>query len=180
METAGHQSWFLRKYVDGSVFGPLGFEQVWRWADGAQIAPHDKISHHQETWLKAPMFPELGMDWLVEVTSERYCGPTTLGAVREFIRLGEIGGENFIINSCNGSRRQIKELPELAGDFHENLDVSDHAPPASPMAINLRDRINDLEQSLFEERRALEQSEERYRELAAQYHELLQKQEAIS
>ena len=67
---AANQQWFLRKHDDGSVFGPLDFAQMRRWADGAQIAPHDKISHDQETWLKAPMFPELGMDWLVEVTSE--------------------------------------------------------------------------------------------------------------
>ena len=74
MEASAPKSWFLRKHVDGSVFGPLTFEQM-AWADGAQIAPHDKISPDQETWLKAPMFPELGMDWLVEVTSERYSGP---------------------------------------------------------------------------------------------------------
>ena len=39
----------------------------------------------------------------------------------------------------------------------------------SPMSINLRDRIRDLEQSLLEERRALEESEARYRDLAARY-----------
>ena len=75
-----------------------------RWAATAQVAPHDKLSHDQQTWLKAPMFPELEMDWLVEVTSERYYGPTTLGAVQEFLRLGEIGEETFVINSCDGSR----------------------------------------------------------------------------
>ncbi len=174
METAGSQSWFLRKHVDGSVFGPLSFAQVRRWADAAQIAPHDKISHDQDTWLKAPMFPELGMDWLVEVTSERYYGPTTLGAVREFLRLGEINEETFVVNSCNGARQQIKELPGLAPVPDDFAEAPDEAPPASPMAINLRDRINDLEQSLFEERRALEECEARYRELEARYNELRQ------
>ena len=149
-----------------------------RWADGAQIAPHDKISHDQVTWLKAPMYPELGMDWLVELTSERYYGPTTLGAVREFIRLGEIGAETFVINSCDGSRRAIGDFPELMQETPEQMDTSGDAPPASPMAINLRDRINDLEQSLFEERRALDECESRYRELEARYRELLQDQSA--
>jgi hypothetical protein len=82
METAGNQNWFLRKHADGSLFGPLAFEQVRRWANAAQIAPHDKISRDETTWLKAPMFPELQMDWLVELTSERYYGPTTLGGAR--------------------------------------------------------------------------------------------------
>jgi hypothetical protein len=102
MDSNAH--WFLSKHEDGTVFGPMPFEQVHRWAAAAQIAPHDKLSHDQQTWLKAPMFPELEMDWLVEVTSERYYGPTTLGAVQEFLRLGEIGEETFVINSRDGSR----------------------------------------------------------------------------
>ena len=56
------QLWFLSKHEDGSVFGPLPFEQVRRWAAAAQIAPHDELSHDQQNWLKAPMFPELKMD----------------------------------------------------------------------------------------------------------------------
>lgn len=180
METASGQSWFLRKHADGSVFGPLPFEQVRRWADGAQIAPHDKISQDQQTWLKAPMFPELEMDWLVEVTSERYYGPTTLGAVREFLRLGEISEETFVINTCDGSRQRLADLPALTFSPNDELEISADAPPATPMAINLRERIADLEQSLAEERRALEEAEARYRELEARYNELLQKDQRLS
>jgi hypothetical protein len=74
------------------------------------MAPHDVLSTDQVTWMKAPMLPELGMDWLVEVTSERYYGPTTLGAIQEFVRLGEINEQTFVINSCDGARRQISEM----------------------------------------------------------------------
>ncbi len=173
MESTANQLWFLCKHEDGSIFGPLPFSQVRRWAATAQVAPHDKLSHDQLTWLKAPMFPELEMDWLVELTSDRYYGPTTLGAVQEFLRLGEIGDETFVINSCDGSRRQIRELRErlpLGGE----LDGADaEAPATTTMAINLRNRISDLEQSLFEERRALEDCEARYRELEARYNALL-------
>lgn len=172
METTGGQSWFLRKHIDGAVFGPMPFEQVRRWADGAQIAPHDKISQDQTTWVKAPMVPELAMDWLVEVTSEHYYGPTTLGAVREFVRLGEINDETFVINSCDGSRRQVRDFLELAALPNEIGENEIDAPPAAPMSINLRDRINDLEQSLAEERRALAECEARYRALETRYREL--------
>jgi hypothetical protein len=176
METAGGQNWFLRKHADGSVFGPLDFAQMRRWADRAQIAPHDKISQDQETWLKAPMFPELGMDWLVEVTSERYYGPTTFGAVREFMRLGEIGEETFVINSCDGSRRRLRELPEMQNEPNESMEIS--GPGAASMAINLHERIADLEQSLAEERRALRECEARYREIEARFSELQNATEA--
>jgi hypothetical protein len=93
------------------------------------------------------MFPELEMDCLVEVTGDRYYGPTTLGAVREFIRLGEINAETFVINSCDGSRRQIKKFPDLLPLPNEQGNVwsreegaADDAPAASTMAINLRGR----------------------------------------
>ena len=164
-EPSTGQTWFLRKHDDGTVFGPLSFEQLVRWAADAQIAPHDTISNDQQTWSKAPMLPELGMDWLVEITSEHYYGPTTLGAIEEFLRLGEITEETFVTNACDGTRHQINEMLQ---------DVRRNEPAASGISINLHDRIRDLEQSLREERRALEEAEQRYAELERRYQELLQ------
>jgi hypothetical protein len=183
MEEASAQRWFLRKHEDGTVFGPLSFSQLAKWASTAQVAPHDAISSDQLTWIKAPMLPELGMDWLVELTTEQYYGPTTLGAIQEFVRLGEIDGETAVINSCDGSRRQVQEIPELhetlaaigAGSGEpEEAQVSDE-PAASGISFDLQHRIRDLEQTLVEERRALEESEERYRQLEQKYNELLQR-----
>lgn len=182
MEEPSGQRWFLRKHEDGSLFGPLSFEQLARWASTAQIAPHDAISSDQLNWIKAPMLPELGMDWLVELTSEQYYGPTTLGAIQEFIRLGEVDGETFVINSCDGTRRQIQQIPELAetsaGVSSESSEMpeveSSGEPIASGISLDLQDRIRDLEQTLLEERRALEEAEERYRELEQKYQDLLQ------
>lgn len=172
MESAESQQWFLRKHDDGTVFGPLPFEQLARWAAAAQIAPHDTVSTDQQTWLKAPMLTALGMDWLVELTSERYYGPTTVGAVFEFLRLGEITPETFAINTCDGSRRQIAQLEPPIGDF-EQADLASAAPQPAGMSVNFEERIRDLEQSLAEERRALRDSEVRYRELESRYRELL-------
>jgi hypothetical protein len=90
MQRADAQEWFLCKHDDGHIFRPLPFAQLTRWASSAQVAPHDVASTDQLNWVKAPMLPELGMDWLVEVTTERFYGPTTLGAIKEFMRLGEI------------------------------------------------------------------------------------------
>jgi len=108
-----NQKWFLRKHEDGNTFGPVQFDQITRWAAAAQIAPHDTLSSDGQTWVKAPMVPQLSMDWLLELTSEDYYGPTTLGTLREFVRLGEIDGETVVINSCDGTRRQVREMPDL-------------------------------------------------------------------
>ena len=178
MESIASQSWFLSKHEDGSVFGPLAFEQVRLWAAAAQIAPHDKLSHDQQNWLKAPMIPELQMDWLVEVTSERYYGPTTLGTVQEFLRLGEIGEETYLINSCDGTRRQVRELADLLhlpdSPNDSEADEEPAAPTTTTMSIAMQERISGLEQSLRDERRALAECEARYRELEGRYRVLEQ------
>src|SRR5438876_12433740 len=149
MDEPESQQWFLRKHEGGSIFGPISFEQLAEWASTAQIAPHDAISTDEATWIKAPMLPQLGMDWLVEVTSERYYGPTTLGAIQEFIRLGEIDTQTYIINACDGTRRQIFEFPSLLEMPAESAPVEapeqpeqqySTEPPASGISIDLQDR----------------------------------------
>jgi len=177
MDSAAAQDWFLRKYEDGNIFGPLPFAQLERWASSAQVAPHDVVSTDQVTWTKAPMLPELEMDWLVEVTTERFYGPTTLGAIQEFMRLGEINGDTLVINSRDGSRRRVNEMPLVLSQIPvEEEPASDAAgPAASGMSINVVDRIRDLEQNLREERRALQEAEERYRALELKYQELAER-----
>jgi hypothetical protein len=175
MEAAAAQDWFLRKHEDGEIFGPLPFVQLTRWASSAQVAPHDAVSTNQITWMKAPMLAELGMDWLVEVTTERFYGPTTLGAIQEFLRLGEINGETFVINSCDGSRHRVRDMPLVLSQNEEESRPNDElspGPAAAGMAIDVQDRIRDLEQSLREERRALQDAEERYRALEVKYQAL--------
>jgi hypothetical protein len=177
MEAAAAQDWFLRKHEDGNIFGPLPFAQLARWASSAQVAPHDVVSTDQLTWTKAPMLPELEMDWLVEMTTERFYGPTTLGAIQEFMRLGEINGDTVVINSRDGSRRRVNEMPLVLSQIPvQEEPASDAAgPAASGMSIDVQDRIRDLEQSLREERRALQEAEERYRALELKYQELAER-----
>jgi hypothetical protein len=178
MDAPQTQSWYLRKSEDGTIFGPVSFDQLAAWASEAQVAPHDSISTDQLSWIKAPMLPQLRMDWLVEVTTERYYGPTTLGAIQEFLNLGEIDAETHIINACDGTRYQIQELPGVeivtvpAEEAHAARPHPADQPMFSGIEINVQDRIRDLEQALLEERRAAEESEGRYRELEQRYQEL--------
>ena len=176
-----NQKWFLRKHEDGSTFGPVQFDQITRWAAAAQIAPHDTLSSDGQSWVKAPMLPQLGMDWLVELTSEHYYGPTTLGALREFIRLGEIDDETVIINTCDGARRQVREMSDLwettqseADENQFQIQLDDPVgPTVAKMSMHLQERIRNLEQTLQEERRALAETQQRYNELERKYQDLL-------
>jgi hypothetical protein len=177
MDEISSQSWFLRKHHDGSTFGPISFDQLASWAGAAQVAPHDLVSTDQQTWLKAPMLAQLGMDWLVEVTTEHFYGPTTVGAIQEFIHLGDINAETFIINACDGTRRQIGEMPALfKTGVNSAADPTQAAEPvAAGISIRLQERIRDLEQSLRDERRALKEAEDRYLALEEKYNELLKR-----
>ncbi len=174
MEAPASHPWFLRKHDDGSIFGPLRLDQLVHWASSAQIAPHDYVSADEENWMKAPMLPELAMDWIVEVTSERLYGPTTPGAIREFLRLGEIDEQTFVINSCDATRQQIRDLlpllESLSGEeAAPSTDEEASGPASVGISIAVQERIRELEQALREERRALAELEVRYRDLEARH-----------
>src|SRR5207253_2059850 len=83
-------------------------------------------------------------------------GQTTLGAVQEFMRLGEINEQTFLINSCDGLRRQIGEMALILQTQLASADavmpaeeIPSAEPAASGMSIDVQDRIRDLEQSLL-------------------------------
>lgn len=178
MDSAADHQWFLRKHEDGAIFGPLTFGQLAGWALSAQIAPHDSVSTDQANWIKAPMLPELGMDWIVEVTSERLYGPTTLGAIRDFLRLGEIDENNYVINACDATRQQVRDIRPMLDALPR--DAETHAgeaaastPAAAGMSIDVNDRIRELEDALREERRAYAELEGHYRDLEQRYNDLV-------
>src|SRR3981081_3672672 len=145
MPASPEQQWFLRKHEDGTIFGPLSFYQLARWASTAQVAPHDSISIDQTNWMKAPMLPELGMDWIVEVTSERFYGPTTLGSIREFLRLGEIDEDTSVINACTAARETIRDLvpllEALPAEVEPQPEEATVGPATTGMSIAVQDRI---------------------------------------
>jgi hypothetical protein len=156
-----NQQWFLMKHDDGSIFGPVTFNQLRQWAEDAQISPLDKISPDESTWIKAPMVPDLGMDYLVEVSTDQYYGPTTLGAVREFLLIGEINADTLLTNCKDGAQQRVADFPELQPKREEEQ------PVRTSIRLSLQKRIRELEETLMEERRARESAELRCERLEA-------------
>jgi len=155
------QNWFLMKHDDGTVFGPIPFSQLQQWAVDAQISPLDKVSTDESNWFKAPMIPELEMDYLVEVSPDQYYGPTTLGAVSEFIMMGEISPDTTVINCRDGAQHVVKDIPGVIPVPPEKPSRADEQPVRTSIRLSLQQRIRDLEESLLEERRAREVAEAR-------------------
>ena len=152
------QSWYLQKYEDETLFGPMPFDQLKQWAFDAQISPLDKISHDGNTWVKAPMVPDLEMDYLVEVSPDQYYGPTTFGAIREFLQAGEIHADTEVTNCRDGTKAPLKEIPELQPSRDDD-DNHSPVPVRASIRVNLQQRIRELEEALMDERRARETAE---------------------
>lgn len=162
------QKWFLLKNDDGALFGPLPFAQLKQWALDAQVSPLDKISRDEKNWVKAPMVPELEMDYLIEVSPDQFYGPTTIGAVREFLQMGEIHVETTITNCRDGSITHVKDMPELQTEEEEEV----LQPVRTSIRLNLQQRIRDLEEALMEERRSREQAEQLIEKLESKLSEI--------
>ena|SRR5579862_1228056 len=164
------QKWYLMKHDDESVFGPVPFEQLREWAVDAQVSPLDKVSNDGKNWIKAPMVPELDMDYLIEVSPDQYYGPTTTGAVREFLKAGEISLDTTITNCRDGSERTVRETPELQLPPEE-----EEQPIRTSIRLSLQQRVRELEHALLEERRARESAEQRCEKLEARLSEFTSK-----
>lgn len=168
MPTDTDQNWYLMKNEDGTVFGPISFEQLRQWSLDAQVSPLDRVSNDEKTWVKAPMIPELEMDFLIEVSPDQFYGPTTIGAVREFLQIGEINGDTPVTNCRDGSIKYVKDVPEL--QIKEEEDTTQ--PVRTSIRFNLQQRVRDLEEALMEERRAREQAEQLVERLEAKLNEI--------
>jgi hypothetical protein len=158
--------WYLRKSHDGSEFGPIAFEQLRQWAADAQVSPLDRVSTDSKTWLKAPMVPELEMDYLIEVGEDQFYGPTTVGAIREFLTAGDITPETVLTNCKYTTTLRVRDLLTPA----EIDESSNTSPPrvGQGIRINLQQRIRELEERLEQERRARETAEHLVEKLEAQ------------
>jgi hypothetical protein len=168
-------SCYLLKHDDGTLFGPMPFDQLRSWADKALVSPLDKVSNDQTTWLKAPMATPLGMDWLIQLGVDELYGPTTLGAVNEFFENGEISEDTLVINCCDGKQLTVRDLEGLA-ITKETSAIRDTAqqPKLPTIRVSLQQRVRDLEAALLEERRYVARLEIDYQKLQAKYNELNQ------
>lgn len=163
------QQWYVQKHEDSAVFGPIPFDQLKQWASEAQISPLDRVSNDQQTWIKAPMVPNLGMDYLVEVSPDQYYGPTTLGAVREFLQMGEIHGDTLVTNCRDGTETPLREIP---GALPTRDEEEAARPVRTSIRLNLQQRIRELEEMLMEERRGREMAEHLVEKLEARLAEI--------
>ena len=157
--------WFLKKHEDGEVFGPVEFAKLKEWSRAAQVSPLDQVSDDRAHWLKAPMVPELHMDYLIHLGEDSYYGPTTEEAVLEFLRCGEITAESIVINCCTGAETTLRGADFFHGQPPAPEATALNEPGRLSIRQNLQQRIRELELLLMERHRQLDMAEVHIRQL---------------
>jgi hypothetical protein len=165
------ENWFLKKHETAEIFGPVHFEQIRIWAKAAQVNPQDMVSTDSELWTKAPMIPDLAMDWLIEVSANLLYGPTTAEALLEFSRLGEITRGTHVLNCRTGEIMTLGSAPFFTEESMRPAVEDVPQPPKGGIKINLQKRIRDLESALMEKSRQLTTAHEAISKLEAKLRE---------
>ncbi|MEI7864555.1 MAG: hypothetical protein WCI38_04215 [Chthoniobacterales bacterium] len=169
MDHSSH--WYLKKHDDDHVFGPVDFPKLNEWARAAQISPLDMVSDDGKSWIKSPMLQTLHMDYLVQLGDESFYGPTTDGALQEFLRLGEIHADTVLINCCTGEEMLLRDSGLFQGLPPPAEDIAPREPGRRTIRQNLQQRIRELELLLVEKRQKLEMAEARIRQLEHRLHD---------
>lgn len=174
-------NWFLKKHENGEVFGPVHFDKIREWARSAQVNPQDMLSNDRTIWTKAPMIPDLKMDWLVVVGDNLLYGPTTSEALMEFDQIGEITPETPLVNCCTGVTTVLSatEFYQAAQLEPKEDKIATHPllamlqqPGQGSHRANLQKRIRELESGLLDKRRKLMAAEETIARLEGKIKEL--------
>ncbi len=174
-------NWFLKKHENGEVFGPVHFDKIREWARSAQVNPQDMLSNDRTIWTKAPMIPDLKMDWLVVVGDNLLYGPTTSEALMEFDQIGEITPDTPLVNCCTGETTVLSatEFYQAAQLEPKEDKIATHPllamlqqPGQGSHRANLQKRIRELESGLLDKRRKLMAAEETIARLEGKIKEL--------
>lgn len=170
--------WHLLKSADKEVYGPTTLESLRSWASEAKISPLDKISNDgRQSWVRAPMVPELQMDWLIEMPDNYLYGPTNVGTIQEFLATGEIDEHVVVINCAEGIEGRLSDQPFFQASPHHIRSAAttfqgtmwgDDQSGGSVEATLLK-RMNLLERENMELQRAVNEWQEAYEGLKQQF-----------
>lgn len=128
-------SWYLRK-ADQTIYGPVSFDILRRWAADGRIVSEDHVSEDEVTWRPAPDLASLEMDWFIDLPEGQSYGPLHLMALAELVRDGTIVAANRVTHRPTGLSHALCDvllppLAEHAAALQDALDARAAPAPAS-------------------------------------------------
>jgi hypothetical protein len=91
------------------------------------------------------------MDWLIEVPGNPLYGPTSPGAVLEFLQLGEIELSTTLVNCCTGESMTVEEAPFYKQEVNSEMlilriaQLEEELRAATETIASLEARIAEFE-----------------------------------
>jgi len=164
--------------ADREIHGPTSLENLRSWASEAKISPLDKLSNdNRKSWVRAPMVPELQMDWLIEMPDNYLYGPTNIGTIQEFLATGEIDENVRVINCVEGTESCLADTDFYKASPHhvrsaDTSFVGTQWPESAKLDggdFVLRQRIALLEKTTMELQRSVDEWQLAYASLRQQF-----------
>jgi len=121
-------AWSLRK-PDGSIYGPVPFEQILDWARDGRVEPSDSVQAGDSVWRPAPAVPELELDWTIQSVDGETIGPLHIEAMREVWRANQIAPRARVTRVSSGQTFDAADLILRAV-----LEREERIASASPIA----------------------------------------------
>ncbi len=103
--------YYLRA-ADGQAYGPVDRETLLDWCREGRIEPQHALSHDQANWEPAEKWPELEMDWLLELADNEEVGPFHRAVLDELLASGQVPGPVALRNRVTGETIPLAPAPE--------------------------------------------------------------------
>ena len=129
--------WFVRA-GGAKAYGPVPFQQLYKWAIENRIAPGATVSNDGTAWVPAESVAALRMEWMVRRSDGRAFGPFNLRATPVLVRAGILPSDATLAHVRSGKRLTVAEVIAADGDAQISPPPPE-APPAvdAPLQKNL-------------------------------------------
>ena len=103
------KSWYL-KTSEGSVYGPVGLEELSDWAGQGRIGPGDMVSQDEKNWVQAETVAGLKLEWMLDAADGSSYGPVHLSAIMDLVTDGVVPPGAGATNRSTGVVTSIDKL----------------------------------------------------------------------
>jgi len=110
------EKWYV-KNTAGKVFGPIDLEMLKMWVKDGRVEPLAGISTDLQSWMLAPLKPELEMNWVVENNPGQFYGPTHRMVLDDLLKAGSLAHDARFYQDDRGEG--LERLRMLAAAISE-------------------------------------------------------------
>ena len=105
--------WYVRNTA-GKVYGPIGLETLKMWVKDGRVEPLAGISSDLQSWMLAPLKPELEMNWVVENNPGQFYGPTHRTVLDDLLKAGTLTPEARFFQDDRGAAQEYRRQTTAA------------------------------------------------------------------